>query len=459
MDQALYPHEYLAEMLVPEYPNVYVLGCFAKYATIYSQQVRAINLVDSLCRTGQMASGTKVAIVGAAASGLTAAVAAALRGATVEVFEKEGVLFPIQRNPGRRFLHPHVYDWPVGEILDSDAGLPILNWRADDASVVFATLERQWEKARSQLGIAPVWTNRELTGVEVRDRKPLLIFKSEGKFQFDVAILAVGFGAEIDRADLQRYWQSDLIDATLTGSTVMVSGAGDGALTDIMRLCIQDFHHDEIVARFLEYDDVAGPLKTLLRSKEKVKVEEVFGRVCEKTSLNFGPKIKFREGMKVYLNAPGDYLESAQTAILNRFIVYLLEKEKRFERKGGDLKYPIPVQTTIGGKSSFVVDLDSKEKPEQVVCQRLLIRHGPERLEGDKTMPKHWAALDHVWKVCTPLRERWKAKAAGHRPHHNPAVRAGGLRSRQSAPRGPAEDHPACDWCQAALLHSRFVIG
>jgi hypothetical protein len=93
--------------------------------------------------------------------------------------------------------------------------------------------------------------------------------------------------------------------------------------------------------------------------------------------------------------------------------VYLLEKEKRFERKGGDLKYPIPVQTMLYGKSSFVVDIESKEKSEQVVCQRLLIRHGPERLEGDKTMPKHWAALRRVWDSCAPLRDRWKAKLQG----------------------------------------------
>jgi hypothetical protein len=186
-------------------------------------------------------------------------------------------------------------------------------------------------------------------GSIVRDRKPVLTFKDKGAFPFDVAILAVGFGAEIDRADLQRYWQSDPFDATLTGSTVLVSGAGDGALTDIMRLCIQDFHHDEIVARFLEYDDVAGPLKKLLLSKEKAKVKEVFDSVCAKTNFTFGLKIKFREGLQVYLNASCDYLESAQTAILNRFIVYLLEKEKRFKRKSGGLEYPIPEQTIMMG--------------------------------------------------------------------------------------------------------------
>jgi hypothetical protein len=50
---------------VPGYPGVYVLGCFARYVTLYSQQVRAINLIAALCEDGQIHKDTKVAVIGA----------------------------------------------------------------------------------------------------------------------------------------------------------------------------------------------------------------------------------------------------------------------------------------------------------------------------------------------------------------------------------------------------------
>ena len=35
----------LDRYMAPNYPNVFVLGCFATHLTLYSQQVRALNLV------------------------------------------------------------------------------------------------------------------------------------------------------------------------------------------------------------------------------------------------------------------------------------------------------------------------------------------------------------------------------------------------------------------------------
>jgi len=394
-------------MLAPGYDNVYVLGCFARYATIYSQQVRSINLVDSLCRNGQLAKGTRVAVVGGSTAGLTAAVAAALRGASVQVFEKESVLFPIQRNPGPRFLHPHVYDWPLGELQGGAAKLPVMTWQAADASVVFKDLEAAWNNARAQLGIDPVQTNSELVNVRTKDRKPVLTFAGKGDVEVDVALLAIGFGAEIDRADLQRYWQSDPNDANLAGSTVLISGAGDGALTDVMRLCIQDFRHDEIVASFAGQDSIIGSFKELLQGKDNAQIEQVFASVKAKTRFAFGPKIAFRQGISVILNAPEDYLESTSSALLNRFIVYLLEKETKFTREGGALQYPIPALSTLGEKPQFEVELCLNGKPRKIKCDRLIVRHGPEK---HADMPKHWAKLLPIWEACAPLREKWKAK-------------------------------------------------
>jgi|SRR6516225_6601828 len=145
MQQPFYPHEFLQKMAVPEHQGVYVLGSFAKHVTIYSQQVRAINLVDSLCRTGQLTEGKRVAIVGGGIAGVTVAAAALVRGARVTVIEQAQDFMPIQSNASERYLHPHIYDWPLTPGNES-AGLPLLDWEAGDASSVFEKLREAWRE-------------------------------------------------------------------------------------------------------------------------------------------------------------------------------------------------------------------------------------------------------------------------------------------------------------------------
>ena len=115
---------------VPDRPGIYILGCYARYLTLYSQQVRALNLVAALSETGEISDGKRVAVIGAGAAGLTAAVAAAARKAQVIVLEKSEGVMELQRNNRQRWIHPHIYDWPNAEgkydytVLLSWAGAP-----------------------------------------------------------------------------------------------------------------------------------------------------------------------------------------------------------------------------------------------------------------------------------------------------------------------------------------------
>src|SRR5271155_5680130 len=102
----------LRRFSVPSFPGVYVLGCFARYQTLYSQQVRALNLIAAMCETGHLRQGTRLAVVGAGAAGLTAAAAGAYRGASVTLLEQLEGPMEIQRNNRQRWLHPRIYDWP-----------------------------------------------------------------------------------------------------------------------------------------------------------------------------------------------------------------------------------------------------------------------------------------------------------------------------------------------------------
>jgi hypothetical protein len=61
--------------LVPTTEHLYVVGSFAWSVTVYSQQVRAIGLVDALAGLGGFRKSSQVAIIGGGIAGLTAATA------------------------------------------------------------------------------------------------------------------------------------------------------------------------------------------------------------------------------------------------------------------------------------------------------------------------------------------------------------------------------------------------
>src|SRR5262249_4030783 len=97
-----------------KYPNIIALGCFANHVTFYSQQVRALNLIDALCNTGKLKSDDHVAVVGAGLAGLSAAAATLARGLTVHLFEKlndpallDGRM-PLQTDSQKRWIDPFV---------------------------------------------------------------------------------------------------------------------------------------------------------------------------------------------------------------------------------------------------------------------------------------------------------------------------------------------------------------
>ncbi len=62
-------------MEVPALRNVFALGNFARQVTFASQQLRALNLVWALLRTGRLSEGQHIAVVGAGLAGMTATVA------------------------------------------------------------------------------------------------------------------------------------------------------------------------------------------------------------------------------------------------------------------------------------------------------------------------------------------------------------------------------------------------
>jgi threonine dehydrogenase-like Zn-dependent dehydrogenase len=137
----------IERMQVPGWPHFYVLGCFEIRVTSYNQQVRALNLVHALRKVG-LPDNARIAVVGAGASGLTAAAAAAIwgrrndgqHGWKVVVLDDRPDILALIGHGSARWLHPHIYEWPSQGSETQDAELCIMDWRTGTAGTVIDSL-------------------------------------------------------------------------------------------------------------------------------------------------------------------------------------------------------------------------------------------------------------------------------------------------------------------------------
>jgi len=261
---------------------LFIVGTFDTGVTVYSQQVRALNLVWAAVESETLAAGNqtprpepeKVAVVGAGFAGLTVAAALLAKGVAAEItlFEQRDTLLPLQQGSDSRWLHPRIYDWPRPGSDASVAMLPVLNWMAARASDVVVQVLSRWRHAvRSATINQPrLYCNtRHLQIHESGDRTKRLRIEWVGEERnaedgtapkgqansaigmsqnFDFVVLAVGFGLERDGA--VSYWRNETLgQPALHGSrrTYLVSGQGDGAMIDLLRIRISQYRQDRIL--------------------------------------------------------------------------------------------------------------------------------------------------------------------------------------------------------------------
>ncbi len=238
---------------VPRCANLFVLGSFARHVTIYSQQVRALNLVFALIRTGRLGRGSSVAIVGGGMAGVTAAkmAASSVPGARITLVEKSGQVTPLQAGSSKRFVHPHIYDWPEEGSNETCANLPVFNWEAGPAGDVAAKFRVEWDNFAAAYGNVSPLICHELKSIGIVSTGFELTCESGGRstvLKSDIVVLATGFGVDVDPLSREDYWLDNWYGQPRGGpKRWLVSGTGDGGLTDAMRVAIQDFRHEHVV--------------------------------------------------------------------------------------------------------------------------------------------------------------------------------------------------------------------
>ena len=288
---------------------IYVIGTFDKGVTVLSQQIRALNLAWALIENRDIPTlrdrgRCKLAIIGAGFAGLTFAAALLYKQALVDItiFEERDTLIPLQQGSDSRWLHPNIYDWPGEGSEASVAMLPVLNWTAARASDVVVQVLGEWRhlvhaevkppkvrrlqrgrptlklfcntrhlqvdrctdgSARAQLE----WIGEERNPADctILPRQDAATGSSEA---FDLIILAVGFGLEIHTPP--SYWRNETLGQPSLDQprrTYLVSGQGDGAMIDLLRLRISQFRQDRILEEL--FDGAVNLLEALKKLKRE----------------------------------------------------------------------------------------------------------------------------------------------------------------------------------------------
>jgi hypothetical protein len=390
--------------LVPTTEHLYIVGSFAKSVTVYSQQVRAIGLVDALAGLGRLRHSSRVAVIGGGIAGMTAAAALWKIGVRPVIYEKESTLGELQRNSAKRFLHPHIYDWPLTSIKDTDAELPVLNWHARMASEVVKDIEAQWKEISAGAAeIRPEVTSLERVGRSWRVRA------AKGEHDFDVVLSCVGFGVESGK-HTDPYWADQPFDdPKIHARTWLISGAGDGSLTDLMRLSIRNFLHSDalrVVVDTVEQKSGPAAIEALRqRVRERITGRNLFDGI---NADSIAKALDLRAD-SVTLNASeaelfGTAEVPARSSVLNRLILWVLIGAGKVNVVEGLL----PSEGISGDRGAWKVRIQGAVDP--ILCEELLLRHGPAAPFGkyDKPQSPSWleSRLDRPVKR---LAERWKA--------------------------------------------------
>jgi hypothetical protein len=273
--------------------RLFAIGTFDDRVTVLSQQRRALNLAWALIQAKRLPTRRdeapiNVAIVGAGFAGLTFAAALLQKECrcAITMFEERDTLLPLQQGSDTRWLHPHIYDWPEEGSNVAAAMLPVLSWTAGRASDVVVQVLHNWsEMLKEHQGHDPkLYCNTRHLQVRRADENAVevewvgehrrtndgssLVDGSGAKGQsavFDLVVLAVGFGLEVDNQF--SYWRNEVLGQPSLSQprrTFLISGQGDGAMIDLLRLKVSQFRQDRILAElFAGKDELLNKLRAL----------------------------------------------------------------------------------------------------------------------------------------------------------------------------------------------------
>lgn len=379
---------------IPGKGGLYFLGPYAPRITFFSQQVRALRLARAVHELGHFKPGQGIGVVGAGAAGATVAIALALLGHKVMLFDQSNEILHLQSGSGR-LLHPHIYEWPQLGSLDDRAGLPVLDWSAAAGSAVVPKLRTAFGTLCAGLDDLDFKTGFTLKALKQSGDEWALTFEKDGTEvprNFDHVFLTMGFGEEIPCGPVkpEDYWKPGAIGTNASeavkGTTYVVSGNGDGALTVTLGLLIQNFEHEAFTREFLNFskaDKLREAANTVFTGKAYLADVESELRANVLPILSQYGVIdsvgrKLRTDRVLTVNTDGPLFAAGKASQLNQCMVMALLEAAEAAR--------IPVKRSVGFISSCSVGASGTALTgtsvggiaDSTTYKHAILRHGPD---------------------------------------------------------------------------------
>ena len=358
----------IEDAVVPDTGCVFFLGCFEKRVTFYSQQVRALNLVHALLSEDVVRSKNgRVAVIGGGLAGVTVAAAFARAAPEIKVviYESRDSLLGLQRGARARFVHPHIFDWPVRADEGDEAGLPLLNWRAGFATDIVAQLDKEFESIVRHSRI-DVRTGQKVTDIEVTAGIAAKVTTTGGVSSelYDAVIVCVGFGLEREVTPQANpsYWSPSILPAPFLSEqsaySIFVSGNGDGGLADFALAAFGAKDHQQILSLVTGYpglEQLRAELLTIDNEAWKTEDFDIHAAYISRLT-PLVPKHLLRDvfdllrpSVKIILHTRENNLLRRDTAVLSRFLVFLIiAADSKFNRNS--------IETVTGVNFSLATD-------------------------------------------------------------------------------------------------------
>ena len=269
------------------YPHFFNLGGRISPISIRDQMVRGQTIVERAIEA-RLIGGEEhrpLLVVGAGAAGATAAIYAASQGVPTVLLDRDASPFTRQAHCATRWIDPTQYDWPVNHwdrrycpCVPVPTPLP---WWSDWAH----RLAAQWSIRLDRATRRYPWLRtyyRTTVARAVQVGTPPIGWAVQFNhwpawFNFGAIAWTVGFGLERSEAnscdgstDYRGYafWESDpfqMADCGVRPSKtpdVVISGSGDGALQDFLRITTNKKSAEEILRACLLEDSVTATLQS-----------------------------------------------------------------------------------------------------------------------------------------------------------------------------------------------------
>jgi hypothetical protein len=237
-----------------------------------------------------------------------------------------------------------------------------MNWRAGRAADVATGIVTEWESEPTHN--VEEWRNLRYLKIHHNSRAVEWVGEkyvysappqvSGEKRQFDVIILAIGFGDErkSPKHGVVYYWRNEIYaqpDLSGRQQRYLVSGTGDGGLVDLLRLRIADFREDRIGHQLVEENPDA--YKAIQQLRETCYNDpSTQGALLFDKARELGRKHGLIDPIKRRLRADtvatlqvheGNRVSDAfrrKSSFVNRFLVSLLFEAGGFSPQFGDLE-------------------------------------------------------------------------------------------------------------------------